>query len=649
MKTIFSVSVLILYLSFGVYTKKGYSQTAQTTIDSLNLLLQGQSEKEKILTLTNLGTAYLNTDPDKAISLFDQSLVLALKFNDFECAYKNQFSKGRAFFLKADIPKSAECFKKAADMARKAGKPELTTEALVNAGSMIVESGQFEEGLKYYYESLETAKLLPDSTLYYTTFVTIGLAYGYMHDNKKGLTYMKEALDFFRRKKIYKKIAFALGNMAAIEKEQNKYKEAITYLDELLLYARQFQISEYTIFALNGLGECYYAIGQKEKSLNYFTEGLKMAKETHHEWYIQNFLINSASIMNDQKEYLKAESNLQDALKIAEKSKKFDAEKTIYQMLVVSAIGQGNKEKAKQYTTKALTANDSLFSKNTSSKIADLETKYKTKEKEAQLAEQKAQNFRQRTWLIALIISLLALAAFSYLYYNRYRLKQKAILDAAIIKEQQLGLSAVIEAQETERKRIAKDLHDGVAQELVALKLGFNRLQNKIEKIAPEESNNIAALTHQLNDSCNEVRNIAHVMMPPSLETSGLVSALEMLLRNSLQHSNIQLEFEYFDLPEKLNDKTKIGLYRIAQELLNNILKHAQATKVILQIYKAGNQLIMRLEDNGKGFDFETAKQKNNMGLLNILSRVNHLGGTFFSEKADPSGTISTVRIPVVV
>ena len=303
---------------------------------------------------------------------------------------------------------------------------------------------------------------------------------------------------------------------------------------------------------------------------------------------------------------------------------------------------------------KNIALNDSIFRAENVKNVAEIDTKYQTQKKEAQIvlqnleiSEQKAENFRQRTWLIALIISLLALAAFAYLYYDNYRSKQKAILDAAIIREHQLGLNAVIDAQEAERKRISKDLHDGIAQELVALKLGFNRLQNKIEKIAPDEALNIEQLTHQLNDSCTEVRNIAHVMMPPNLETSGLVSALEMLLLKSLQHNHIETEFEHFDVPGRLNDKTEVGLYRIAQELLNNILKHAQASKVMLQLYKAGNQLIMRLEDNGKGFDYETAKNKSSMGLLNILSRVNNLGGTFFSEKGASVGTVSIVRIPL--
>ena len=314
---------------------------------------------------------------------------------------------------------------------------------------------------------------------------------------------------------------------------------------------------------------------------------------------------------------------------------------------VESLYQNGHYDQALVWFKKFMALDDSLFKAENVKNLADVETKYQAEKKEKELIEQKAENFRQRTWLIALAGSVLLLLVLGYLFYNRYRLRQKAILDAAIIKEQQLGLNAVIEAQEAERKRIAKDLHDGIAQELVALKLGFTLLQNKIETLAPTEASTLTTLAEQLNEACTEIRSISHVMLPPTLEKYGLVPSLEMLLRNSIEQVGVQAEFEHFNLPERLEEKTELGLYRIAQELLNNILKHAHASKVILQLYKAGNSLVMRIEDNGQSFDFDDAKRKGSMGLLNILSRVSTLGGTFTSEQGTPLGTISTIRIPV--
>ena len=235
----------------------------------------------------------------------------------------------------------------------------------------------------------------------------------------------------------------------------------------------------------------------------------------------------------------------------------------------------------------------------------------------------------------------------SYLFYNRYRLRKKAELDAAVIREQQLGLDAVIEAQEAERKRIARELHDGIAQEMAAIRMGFSVLQHKLTAASPQEAERIGELAQQLDQSCTEVRSISHVMMPPTLEQQGLAPSLELLLHNTLQYSELNYLFEHTDVPENLNEKTKLGLYRIAQELLNNIIRHAKATRVVLMLYPAGNHLLLRVEDDGQGFDFEQARAKGNMGLLNIISRVSTLGGTFHAEPGQPRGTFVTVRVPI--
>jgi signal transduction histidine kinase len=175
--------------------------------------------------------------------------------------------------------------------------------------------------------------------------------------------------------------------------------------------------------------------------------------------------------------------------------------------------------------------------------------------------------------------------------------------------------------------------------------LGLDSLGRRVGKIAPEETGHLAALSDQLNTSCVEVRGIAYLMSPPTLDQQGLAPSLELLLRNSLQPSGIQTQFEQQNVPSNLDEKVKIGLYRIAQELIQNVVKHAEATTVKMRLFAENNQLIMKLEDNGKGFDLDNARKKGSMGLLNILSRVSNLNGTFKVETAKPSGSIATVII----
>jgi signal transduction histidine kinase len=143
------------------------------------------------------------------------------------------------------------------------------------------------------------------------------------------------------------------------------------------------------------------------------------------------------------------------------------------------------------------------------------------------------------------------------------------------------------------------------------------------------------------------VRSIAHVMSPPVLEQQGLAPSLELLLRHTLTNAGLEARFNAHDLPLQLDDKTEIGLYRIAQELLNNVVKHARAAKVVMELFQVDNQVVLRIEDDGTGFDFDVARSRGTMGVLNILSRVSTLGGEFLSERRSPHGTVAMVRVPV--
>jgi signal transduction histidine kinase len=303
-------------------------------------------------------------------------------------------------------------------------------------------------------------------------------------------------------------------------------------------------------------------------------------------------------------------------------------------------------QQAEVFNEKYRSGMDSVFSTQMAEKIADSQTRYETEKKEAEIATQRLALLNQRLWIFGLAGGLIALVVLGLLLYNRYRQRQKAELAAALIREQKLGLNAVIEAQESERKRIAKDLHDGIAQELVALKLGFNALGRRISRLAPDETARFAELDAQLDASCTEVRNIAHIMLPPALEQRDLAQALEMLLHSTTRPAGLRAQFQAGDLPDDIDEKARIGLYRILQELLNNVVKHARAGNVQIQLSQSDNRLQLRVEDDGQGFDFEAARNKGTMGVLNILSRVSTLGGEFRSEARQPQGTVSIVTIP---
>jgi signal transduction histidine kinase len=122
---------------------------------------------------------------------------------------------------------------------------------------------------------------------------------------------------------------------------------------------------------------------------------------------------------------------------------------------------------------------------------------------------------------------------------------------------------------------------------------------------------------------------------------------LELLLQHTMAHAGLQAKLNAHDLPPRLDQKVEVGLYRITQELLNNIIKHAKAAQVIIELYTSGSEVMLRVEDDGVGYNFEEAREKGSMGILNILSRASALGGNFETKSKAPHGTMALVRVPI--
>lgn len=226
---------------------------------------------------------------------------------------------------------------------------------------------------------------------------------------------------------------------------------------------------------------------------------------------------------------------------------------------------------------------------------------------------------------------------------HRYYLinRERNYLQNAVIAEQNKGLKAVFEATEEERKRIAKDLHDGVGQQLSALKRGFEELSSKLEGDVQSETVQLKTL---VDEAAAETRSISHQMMPRALTELGLVPAIEDSLNKSLGYTSIKFEFEHYNLKERYDERKEVAIYRIMQELINNVIKHSKATFVSVQLFESKSNLILMVEDDGQGL-----KQQNRegSGLLNIKNRLSVFEGKVNIGSSGSSGMIATISIPL--
>lgn len=198
-------------------------------------------------------------------------------------------------------------------------------------------------------------------------------------------------------------------------------------------------------------------------------------------------------------------------------------------------------------------------------------------------------------------------------------------------------MKALVMGQDIERRRIAEDLHDSLGQKLSGIKI-LCESQGK--------EPNLSVLKPMLDEAIEEVRFISHNLMPSILEDFGLKNALKHMCRKSQHVNGTHISFRSYGV-KQLNRGIEFGIYRIAQELLNNSLKHAHANEINLQLFERENKLILMLEDDGKGFNSRKTNFENTFGLNSITSRTKAMNGIFMIESQQGKGTVATVEIPL--
>ena len=215
-------------------------------------------------------------------------------------------------------------------------------------------------------------------------------------------------------------------------------------------------------------------------------------------------------------------------------------------------------------------------------------------------------------------------------------------------EEEQLLMNAIIKTEESERSRIAKELHDSLGQHLTTSKLNLGYLKEVVVNLEEIYQQKYKVGMSFLQAATIETRNISHNLMPKSISDFGLVLSIESLLEGmSKEITNVDFQF-YTNLhDQRLDDNIEVIFYRIIQEGINNILKHAQATEAMIQLTRHDDQIFLTIEDNGVGFDYdkEDKTSRSSLGLDSMKSRVGVLGGVLTIDSKKGQGTSITIEL----
>lgn len=298
---------------------------------------------------------------------------------------------------------------------------------------------------------------------------------------------------------------------------------------------------------------------------------------------------------------------------------------------------------------------DSIFKEETAEQTAYFRTLYESEKKDRENAVLAQENTQKKLeiahaiknrrllvsgFLIAILIMLVAFVAI----YSRYRLKRQKETDRQITEQQQLSFAAVIAAEENERKRIAGDLHDGIGQTMSAAKINLSRMAAELPFENEQQRLAFDKITALVDEGCRELRTVSHNMMPNALLKSGLASAIRNFI-NQIDHRVISVDFYTEGLETSLNTNNEVVLYRVIQECVNNVIKHAQADKLDISLIRDEEGISVTIEDNGVGFEPGKAMAAAGIGLNNVRSRIDYLKGTVEWDTAPGKGTAVIIYI----
>ncbi len=376
--------------------------------------------------------------------------------------------------------------------------------------------------------------------------------------------------------------------------------------------------------------------GNLQESINIAREPIRMKRAMGQVKALQNDLLNLAEWQIHLKQYAAADQTIREGIATSSALKDYVYLNYYYRHLSTLDSLTGKFSDAYSHLRQSMIFKDSTLALQNAKAVNEIREKYETEQKEKLLAEKELKIQEQRARIVLIlsigVILILVFVVVLLITRNRHRLR----LAAEKQEQNKLRLQTIIKTQEEVQQDIARDIHDGLVQMMGAAKLSLQAIRPGDEvKSLLEKASRASAI---IDDACVEARNISHQLLPYSLMREGFSSALRELVQSSFA----TYSFDGQDNLE-LDQAIAVNLYRISQEIINNISKHAEATFVKVILKNSATQLSLTFEDNGKGFD--PMKVRKGAGLVNIMTRAEVIGGVVDISSQPGKGTITNITV----
>ena len=618
----------------------------------LKLLPAAKDDSTKIMLLIKVSAVYATKNFDSAFLYMNKAKDFAKEKKITACDPYINTAFAEYYYYNNDYKNASAYTLKNLDIAEKKNNDKLRAKTYNNLAAIYNHFGNYRQAIDYALKCLELSEKTKDSASFPIRNLTASNTYYNLKQYDKTILYSKKAIEYGEKFNNTYAVMMGLNNMATAYTDLHKIDSGIYFYRKQLDIAQREEDAVNTVYALINLSYNNFKknnVSEVEKyigMLDHIDEQMpdkKTIAEIHGAKALGYIL---------KKEYPDAKGQLDSGIAIAIQEDATDALGNLYNTYSKFYFTQNRIKEAEDYAYKYDSLQSTLNLKELNFYTEDLEAKYETQKKEAQIQIQKAKLHQKNTLNYVLAGSAVALLLISLLSYRNYKNRQKlqqVRIDELETEKHLTATEAVLKGEEQERTRLAKDLHDGLGGMLSGIKFSLSNMKGNLI-MTPDNAQAFERSIDMLDSSIKEMRRVAHNMMPEVLVKYGLDTALKEFCNEIDRSGVIHTTYHSLSLNESaIGQTTSVTIYRIVQELVNNAIKHAAAKNVLVQTQYSNSEklLSVTVEDDGKGFDTAILKQATGIGWSNIQNRVEFLKGKIDVQSGEGKGTSVLIEINV--
>ncbi len=599
----------------------------------------------------NVGFIYKDIgDYEKALSNFFYALREFEKLNAQEAIAITHTYIAAVYWRKKDFAASTESYQKAFAIQKQMNNKNGMGISLQGIANNYGEQKKYADALKYYDQALELYRPMQDVRQIALVESNLGELHYRKGDYTKAYEHYKNSVTQNRKINNNRSLGTALLGLAATSVQLNSMAEAKIYIDsaEMIVNYNQSKEQKKNLYLVQS--NYHTAANNFKTALEFYNKYADEKDSLLNQENIKTLANLQVQYETEKKQFqidLLSKDNAIKALAI--QNQKLEINKRLYEIAQQNLLLSQNKLLLASNELEIKTQNEKILQQKLDSslqaeKISSLDKQNKINSLE--LNNKKLEVNRKNILLVVFAAGTVLLSLLGYSSYRRYRLKKEKELQAALMKQRDLATKAVLEAEEKERIRIASDLHDGVGQMMSAARMNLSAIESHLNFTTPEQKNAYDRVMALVDESCREVRAVSHNMMPNALLKAGLAMAVREFL-DKIDGRILKVNLYSEGLDKQIDTNVETVLYRVIQESVNNVMKHARASHLDISLIKDDDGISATIEDNGNGFDTSDTSKFNGIGLKNIETRISYLKGTVEWSSELGKGTLVAIHVPL--